>query len=171
MSTTTASVSTLFFSVNSRHQVICPVRIPDSPQFSSQQTKGPLPVIRGCLVNHRGLNQFTFVQLKPKEKFSNTVTPVLYSQNPLIHNLLTQENSLLDDEISEREPLTWYKVSQSAEEDQALNRYITKVIPSTPSIEKSRPLEVEIGVDKNCENRRGDKDFCNGPLGPGKKYR
>ena len=100
-----------------------------------------------------------------------SVTPVLYSQNPPIHNLLTQENSLLDDEISEREPLTWYKVSQSAEEDQALNRYITKVIPSTPSIEKSRPLEVEIGVDKNCENRRGDRDFCNGPLGPGKKYR
>lgn len=38
-------------------------------------------------------------------------------------------------------------------------------------IEKFRLFEVEIGVDKNCENRWGDKDFCNGLLGLGKKYR
>lgn len=90
------------------------------------------------------------------------------------YGIIVQEfvdNNNKYEEITEREPLTWYKVTQSAREDQAYNRYITKVVPSTPSIEKSRPLEVKIGVDKNCENRRGDSDFCNGPLGPGKKYR
>lgn len=58
-----------------------------------------------------------------------------------------------------------------AKEGQAHQRYITKVIPSNPKIEKTRLLDAKIGDEKNCNNRRGDKDYCNGPLQSGKKYR
>lgn len=45
------------------------------------------------------------------------------------------------------------------------------MVSSTPSIEKTKLLDFTVGEEKNCENKWGDKDYCNGPLKPGKKYR
>lgn len=80
--------------------------------------------------------------------------------------ILIKYNSLLDEELTQKDPLTWYKVHRGSQENR---RYITTVITSNPKI--TNMLEVEIGVDKNCENKRADEDFCNGPLVSGKKYR
>ena len=81
-------------------------------------------------------------------------------------SILRKYNSLLDEELTQKEPLTWYKVHRGSQDNR---RYITTVIPSNPKIKNM--LEVEIGVDKNCEDKRADEDFCNGPLVSGKKYR
>ena len=55
--------------------------------------------------------------------------------------------------------------------DKSHQRYIAKVISSNVIIGKTRLLDVKVGDEKNCPNKRGDKDYCNGPLNPGKKYR
>ncbi|XP_078344150.1 protocadherin Fat 4-like isoform X4 [Oculina patagonica] len=74
------------------------------------------------------------------------------------------------EEITEKEPLTWYKVNKESRENY---RYITTVIQSNPTIGKSKLLEVKVGIEKNCDSKdkRGDEDYCNGPLSSGKQYR
>lgn len=75
-------------------------------------------------------------------------------------------------EMTKKEPTTWYRVNKAAtKEDSIYQRYITKVIPSSPEIRSVRLLELTIGDEENCENKRGDEDYCNGPLQPGVKYR
>lgn len=67
--------------------------------------------------------------------------------------------------------MTWYHVNKDAKGSQSHRRYIAKMVSSTPSIEKTKLLDFTVGEEKNCENKWGDKDYCNGPLKPGKKYR
>ena len=91
----------------------------------------------------------------------------VYNKEGSKSTILTNNNSLLiDGELTQKDPLTWYKVHRGSQENR---RYITTLIPSNPKI--TNVLEVNIGVDKNCENKRADEDFCNGPLVSGKKYR
>lgn len=75
------------------------------------------------------------------------------------------------EKITKKEPTTWYLVNKAAEGDQVHQRYIAKIVQSNVNIAKSRVLDVKIGDEERCENRRGDKDYCNGPLKSGKRYR
>ncbi|XP_044177360.1 cadherin EGF LAG seven-pass G-type receptor 3-like isoform X5 [Acropora millepora] len=74
-------------------------------------------------------------------------------------------------EITKKEPTTWYLVNKAGEGTQVHQRFIAKILQSNVNIAKSRVLDVTIGDEERCENKRGDKDYCNGPLKSGKRYR
>ncbi|XP_068695423.1 cadherin EGF LAG seven-pass G-type receptor 3-like isoform X1 [Montipora foliosa] len=96
------------------------------------------------------------------------------SSNIAQYGVIVQEYTEDDskfDEISQKVPSTWYRVNKKTDGAQIHQRFIAKVLQSNVNIEKSRVLDVKVGDEKNCENKRGDKDYCNGPLQSGKRYR
>ena len=51
-----------------------------------------------------------------------------------------------------------------------MHRYIASVIQTDTDIEAKGTLDVTVGTE-DCDDRKQKKDYCNGPLVAGSKYR
>ena len=104
--------------------------------------------------------------------YQEPISPVVQRQNSSRYLGHSQSIVLfIDEEISKKDPLSWYEVNKIPGGGQSYRRYITKVIPPHPSMEQTKLIELKIGDETDCLNRIGDDVYCNGPLEAGLRYR